>query len=151
MCSPEVPVHNFLCLLICSTRAQLFLIRPVKITRMLLYFFCMKKDSKSYTMVSIFMIFFVQYFVVRGFLTNIWCLIFFYFKNVLTSIADLDPYQNVTDPQHWFWPLKYLYRVTQCSGWRRMTRHGLNATNSSVYSYHERKRDQQASPLILIF
>ena len=27
----------------------------------------------------------------------------------------------------------------------RMTRHGLNATNSSVYSYHERKRDQKAS------
>lgn len=26
-----------------------------------------------------------------------------------------------------------------------MTRHGLNATNSSVYSYHERKRDQQAA------
>lgn len=26
-----------------------------------------------------------------------------------------------------------------------MTRHGLNATNSSVYSYHERKRDQKAA------
>ena len=27
----------------------------------------------------------------------------------------------------------------------RMTRHGLNATNASVYSYHERKKDQKAS------
>jgi len=26
-----------------------------------------------------------------------------------------------------------------------MTRHGLNATNASVYSYHERKKDQKAS------
>lgn len=26
-----------------------------------------------------------------------------------------------------------------------MTRHGLNATNSSVYSYHERKKDQQVA------
>jgi len=26
-----------------------------------------------------------------------------------------------------------------------MTRHGLNATNSSVYSYHERKKDQKAA------
>ena len=32
-----------------------------------------------------------------------------------------------------------------------MTRHGLNATNSSVYSYHERKRDQQVTrPRILV-
>ena len=26
-----------------------------------------------------------------------------------------------------------------------MTRHGLNATNSAVYSYHEKKKDQKAA------